>query len=117
MSLFQPIELVWKGEVYKVKANEVMKLIAIIESHITFNALYSGSPPLSSIAFAYAAALRYAGADVEDDEVYCSLFGGDGIGIQSTIQNLSLMMIPPSAVMERMDKPTKKPQQAKKPKG
>ncbi len=113
MSLFETITLTWGGEEYEVEPENVMKLIAVVEEHVSFQKLYSGEPPLSGIACAYAAALRYAGASVKDEEVYASLFGDEGIGIQNAITSLSMMLIPPTEIMEKMEK---KPRKARKKK-
>lgn len=113
MSLFESVTLTWKNEEYEVDPENVMKLIAIVEEHISFKKLYSGDPPMSGIAAAYAAALRFAGAKVTQEEVYVSLFGSEGIGIQQAITSLSMMLIPPPAILEKIGK---KPQRASKKK-
>ena len=72
MSLFEPVTLTWKGQEYVVKPDQVMYLIAIVEDKITLRQLSSGDVPFSRTAQAFGAALRYAGAKVNDDEVYLS---------------------------------------------
>ena len=109
MSLFEPVTLTWKGEDFNVEPEKVMKLIAVIEEHISFYKLTNGEPPATSIAFAYGAALRYAGAKVTDEEVYVSLFGGEGAGVSYAVSSLMMMMVPPSVIAEQeQDKTPKK---------
>lgn len=109
MSIFQPINLKWKGEEYEVAPDRVMQLIAKVEDVITLSEVYTysqrGAAPVAKIAMAYGVALRYAGAKVRDDEVYQGLFaeGGEG-AIPAALNALLSMMIPPP---EQQAKPKK----------
>lgn len=75
---FEPVTLTWKGEEYVVPADKQLLLIAKIEDALggeqgenpVFALTRSGGPKLSSLSVAYAAALRYAGAEVSAAEVY-----------------------------------------------
>jgi len=111
MSLFEPVTLTWKGADYTVEADRVMMLIAKIEDVITLGEVASGKPPFAKIAFAYAEALNYAGATVNSEEVYISLFGDKGMGMTTAVANLLSMMMPPEAL--RQAEPEKKPKKSR----
>ena len=97
MSVFQDITFSHKGKDYKIKSNQVMKLIAMIEDVITLQELTT-QPRLSRLAEAYTVALNYAGAELSIDEVYASLFGDGGQErISASITNLVMMMLPPDS--------------------
>lgn len=79
---FQPIEIDWKGTTYRVAPDQCMELLAMIESILAPPGSGQGilqvlgSPQtahLTRLARAYAAALRFAGAEVSDQDVYLSL--------------------------------------------
>ena len=96
--MFEPIVIEFKGEEFKVPANQVFGLIATIENYITLADLH-GSPKNTALAEAYAAAVRYAGGNATKSEVYEMLFDMTGPqNIRSAIGSLMAMMIPPSAM-------------------
>jgi hypothetical protein len=103
MAIFEEITLTWAGAEYSIKPNEVMGAIARVEEVITLSELakfsQNGNVPFSRIAMAFASVLRYAGANVKDDEVYAGMFAGakDNSAMQS-IQTLLALMVPPSAL-------------------
>lgn len=99
MAIFQAITLTWKGTDFEVPADRVMRLIAVVEQHVRINDLISEQgPPLSKLATAYAAALRFAGARVGDDEVYADFFT-TGPEVAAQLANgLLSMMIPPDSL-------------------
>lgn len=102
MGVFQPIKLEWKGEPFTVPADRVMGAIAVIEDVVTLKEIYEagakGKVKLSRIASAYGALLRYAGAKVEDDEVYEGMFAVDsGKAAAAAVTSLLSMMVPPNA--------------------
>jgi len=103
MAIFEDVSLTWEGKDYRVSRNKIMGLIAAIEERIPFTKLHSSNPPMSGIAQGYAAALRYAGARVSDEDVYASLFSSDGVGISQAISDLSVLMIPPDVIRKKMD--------------
>ena len=99
MGIFQDITISFKGCNYKIPNNRVMKLIAIVEDIVSLQDLTTGKgPKLNKLAEAYAAALNYAGASVEVEEVYGSLFGHEGgKSVTDTITSLIMMMLPPDS--------------------
>lgn len=105
-SVFDDVTLTFAGKEYKIPANMMMGAIARIEEFVTLKELHDiGSEratlKLSPIASAYAAALRYAGAKVADDEVYAGMFAGGAssqVAVIGAVQGLISMMIPPSAL-------------------
>lgn len=98
MSIFEDVVFGFKGEEYKVKANKIMRLIAMVEDIVTMQDLTSGKVKFSKLAEAYAACLNYAGADTNMEEVYESLFGTGGAEVvQNSITSLIMLMLPPSS--------------------
>lgn len=81
MKGFEPVTLSWKGESYTVPADQQLMLIAKIEDALAGSAgqpavmvlTRQGGPTYSKLALAFGAALRHAGADVTDDEIYLSI--------------------------------------------
>jgi hypothetical protein len=105
MGIFEPVTLTWQGGEYTVPADRVLGLIASVEEHITLADLGRASTPkLAQLSYAYAAALRYAGARVTADEVYAACFRDTASTVQALITSLLIMMIPPSELQERMEK-------------
>ena len=87
MGVFRDIEIAWDGEEFKIPANRVLQCIAELEEVITIQELAkraeSETLSLSKVAMAYGVILRYAGADISDDEVFQGLFsegGSDNLG-------------------------------------
>lgn len=103
-SVFEDIKLEWRGEPYVIPANRVLGAIARVEEFFTLGELTRdardrNSVPMSKLASAYGAVLRYAGASVTNEEVYEELFQKTSAPlITSAIQGLLMMMIPPSAL-------------------
>lgn len=102
MAVFDDIRLRWKGQDYVVRANRVMGALARIEDVITFGALYShmqrGDVPLVKLSQAYGAVLRYAGARIEDEEIYAGMFDeASRDAVMAALQALMEMMLPPAA--------------------
>lgn len=101
--IFEPITLTWNGRDYVIPADRVMQAIAKIEDVITLLELRQygekGTAPLGKLAMAYAAILRFAGANARDDEVYGALFSNDEsqTRIMDAIDTLLKMMLPPAA--------------------
>ena len=91
MSIFQDVTLGFTGEEYTIPHNKVMKLIAIVEDVVSLQDLTNGKgPKMNKLAEAYAVALNYAGAKVEVEEVYASLFvnsGGELVSGYITLRN------------------------------
>jgi hypothetical protein len=96
--MFEKIVIEYKGEELAVPANRVFGLIATIEEHITIQELHD-NPKNTSIASAYAAAIRYAGGKANPVDVYAMLFDtNSALNIRAAITNLVMMMVPPSAL-------------------
>ena len=104
--VFDDITLGWHDKTYVIPADRVLGAVARIEQHITLHEIlaYSerGTAPMAVLAQAYASVLRYAGAEITDNEVYAGMFtDGDTTQIVSQLLNGLLgMMLPPS---ERQD--------------
>lgn len=119
-SIFEDIKLSWKGQTVLIPARSVLGAIARIEEVITLNELsrhaQSASAPLARIAMAYGRVLRYAGVQVDDDEVYAGMFGGTESHelVAAAISSLLSMMISPE-IRRRIDSglPLQKPVLAK----
>lgn len=105
MGIFEPVTLTWQGDEYTVPSDRVLGLIASVEDHITLADLgRETAPKLAQLSYAYAAALRYAGARVTADEVYAACFRNASSTIQLLITSLLMLMIPPAELQERMEK-------------
>lgn len=106
MSVFDDIKIGWAGKQYVIPARKVLGAIARIEEVLTLQELLryaqEGNFPMAKIARGYSAVLRYAGADITEDDVYEGMFpnGTAGVNPQETafaaMQGLMEMMIPPS---------------------
>lgn len=101
MGVFQDIKLEWNGEAFTVPSNRVMGAIAIIEEHVTLKELYEsvgrGTAKLSKLASAYGGVLRYAGAKVQDEDVYAGMFDSKAAeNVSAAVAGLLSMMIPPN---------------------
>jgi len=118
MQGFEPVTLTWAGAEYTVPADKQMMLIARIEDALTYNPatgehddqalsvlFRKKGPPHSRLAAALGAALRYAGAKVEDAEIYLAIQNDLAnqsrdnrfMIIQSTIVALLSIISPPAA--------------------
>lgn len=102
--VFEDITLEWGGEQHKIRARKVLGAIAVVEDVVTLAELarYAErkTAPLARIAAAYGALLRYAGAAVEDDEVYAGMFGA-GVEQSAMVEALAALvglMTPPAAM-------------------
>ena len=81
MDGFEPVTLSWQGREFIVPADRQLALIARLEDALQGDGDKSaiemlfrkGGPPHSALARAFGAALRYAGAQVTDDQVYLSI--------------------------------------------
>lgn len=100
--VFTDIELEWDGRVYTIPPRKVMGAIARIEDIITLGELQRYGEretlPISKLCMAFGAVLRYAGAQVKDDEIYEAIFAGqeEQQAITEAVVNLMQMMLPPS---------------------
>lgn len=103
MSRFEDFVISWKGRDYVIPARSIMAALAKIEDIITLvelqNYMRRGTAPLAKVAQAYGTALRHAGAQVMDEDVYTGMFG-DATGVAAEQTNAALMgllelMVPP----------------------
>jgi hypothetical protein len=107
MGIFTPIELVWGGRSYTIPADKVMGAVCCVEDVVTMSELaahaHRGGVQMAKLARAYAAVLRYAGAQVLDEEVYRSMFTGDGASAAVTrgVQGILQMCVPVAARPKR----------------
>ena len=121
---FSDVTLGWQDSEYVVPADRVMMLVCQIEDALSGPEgeqaltvlMRRQGPPHGRLAAAYGAALRYAGADVSDAEVYLSMqtdLSGGGADAVNKMQSAVIAMIaivsPPigSALLELGQKKTK----------
>lgn len=129
MSRFQDVTLHWQGDSYKVPRDRLMGLIADVEWALSggranvnpLAVLYNESGPHPSrLAAAMGAALRYAGAEVTDLEIYEVIIGGvvegDETGRAQAYEGVAMiaaLLVPPPEVADRLEgSGGKKPQAA-----
>lgn len=100
--IFEPIKLTWKGAEFTIAPDRVLGCIAQIEEVLPIGELARlsvGDLKLAKLSRAFAVALRYAGAQVSDEEVYSGLFtdlGGDMyVKARAYVFALQAMMLPP----------------------
>ena len=104
MAVFEDISVSWGGEEYVIPANRVMGAIAIIEDVFVFGELVEGVQTgrlaMNKLARAYGGLLRYAGARVNDEDVYGGMFRPGKLreAIPEAINTLMVIMTPPEAL-------------------
>lgn len=103
--VFQDVHLEWDGKRYTVPSDRMMGAIARIEEHVTLSELLKTgrereTVKLAVLARAYATVLRYAGADVTDEDVYGGMFAGmsQTAAVRAAVESLMAMMVPPQAI-------------------
>lgn len=102
MKLFDDIKLEWAGKAYIIPANKVLGAIARIEEIVSIRELAAcareSTLPVAKLSMAYGSVLRYAGAEVDDEDVYAGIFsGGDHAHqVATAVGGLLAMMIPNS---------------------
>ncbi len=107
MGAFDAVTLAWAGSNYVIPSNRVMGAIARIEDVVTLEELgrygERGTMPIAKLAMAYGAVLRYAGAKVEDEDVFTGMFsdGQKQSDIVTAMMSLLSMMLPPRAMQSR----------------
>jgi hypothetical protein len=108
MPVFQPVTFHFDGTDYKVEPNGVLKVISIIEEHVSLEDLCRGSRGYkrAAIANAYCAALNHLGCvTATPEKVYDSLFSDTTFErLGATINALVLLMVPPDRLKQLMDK-------------
>lgn len=104
MSVFNELNLTWKGMEYAVPADNILRLIARVEDVITLSELYSysqkGAAPLAKLATAFGTILRYAGAKVSDDEIYRTIVNGESDAAAVATHTILAMMMPPEELIK-----------------
>jgi len=110
MQGFEPVVIGWQGTEYTVPAEGQLMLVAKIEAALRDatgkNAmaalLQSGGPDYAALAMAFGAALRHAGANVSDDQVYLTIQAdfAEGtaesvVAVQNCIMSLVSIISPP----------------------
>lgn len=114
MGVFKEVTLEWDGETHVIPSNRVMGAIARVEEFVTLKELseFSQAPQgakYARLAQAYGSLLRYAGARVEDDEVYAGMFPKSErdvdfrVKMYDAIGGLLTLMLPPSSMSERVE--------------
>lgn len=114
MSIFKSITLSFAGKNYLIPANNVMPCLAQIEDVVTLQDISNKNRvPIVKVSQAYGIALRYAGAEVTDEQIYESIFENGGAAtISAAVSGLLAMMIPPTKFQESVAVSTT---EAKKP--
>jgi len=104
MSVFDDVTLEWGGKQYTIASDHMLGAIARIEEVVTLAELSDkamrGTVPMAKLSQAYGAVLRYAGANVSDDEVYGGMFADRNAfeTVQLAVNTLMAMMIPPASM-------------------
>jgi hypothetical protein len=94
-SVFEQVTISFKDKDYTIPPDRVMGLIEVLESIIPVEDILDTKPPRAKIARAYSQAIRYAGGDVSQDEIYSEFFTGGLVAVRDAITALVMMMIPP----------------------
>ena len=126
MAAFQPVVLVWEGKDYTIPADQVLRCIAMIEEVCTLGDLARaqlGKIPVARLSMAFGIALRYAGAQVTDDEVYDGMFTAKGADLMRQVRDkvsmLQQLMIPPghlqAAAVEGKDAEARRAASSRRP--
>ena len=128
MQGFEDVTLSWGGKDYTVPADKQLMLVARIEAaireasgkHAIPFLLTPGGPDYAALSMAYGAALRYAGADVSDDDIYLAIQedmadqqAEVAIKVQGAIMGLIDIVSPPFGSKLRGGMTGKKTQAAK----
>tara|TARA_R110000772_G_scaffold209574_5_gene320131 strand:+ start:194 stop:583 length:390 start_codon:yes stop_codon:yes gene_type:complete len=128
MNGFSDVKISWKGDEFTIPANSTLMLIAQMESILSGDTgeqaisvlLRAGGPPHSALAMAYGAALRHAGCEVTDGEIYLSIQADLAenstdamVKVNASIVGLLGIMSPPLASKVLGDDAEKKTKAAK----
>ncbi len=129
MDGFSEVTMTWNGEQYTVPADDQLMLVARIESAIRRATgmqalpalLQAGGPDYAALSMAFGAALRHAGADVSDSEIYLSIQADMAdqqadvaIKVQSSVMALVSIISPPVGSKLRGESTGKKKRAATK---
>ena len=113
---FEEVVLSWNGKEYRLPPDQVLPCIARIENVLTLGDLAQaslGKPMLAKLSMAFGIALRMAGANVTDKEVWEGMFSRNAKDIVERMQRsvfaLQSLMIPPEHLR---GEPGKRPEAA-----
>lgn len=109
--IFEPVVLTWKGQDYTIAAERCMRLIHTVEMALKQESKLqifelAINPPVTCLAYSYAAALRFAGAEVRDEEVLQAIgamFHDDPTvfhAAQGLLARCIAMILPPEPVAQ-----------------
>lgn len=115
MAIFEEVVLVWGDKEYRIPPTGpggVLQAIAAVEEVISMGELGQAAAtrdyPIAKMSKAFGRLLRFAGAKVEDDEVYAGMFDDAKDmprRVMDTLHTLQLLMIPPKALRGDGKKP------------
>jgi hypothetical protein len=109
MGLFDDVRLEWCGRQLVIPANKVLGAIARVEEVVTLQELIDhggrGSVPVAKVSMAYGAVLRYAGAEVSDEDVYAGMFGEGAAQVAESVAALLMLLVPPGVGDKAKDAP------------
>lgn len=127
MQGFEDVTISWAGKSYVIPANRQMGLIARLEDALSGDSgqqaisvlMRKEGPPYSRLAAAFGAALRYAGANVGDDEVYLSItedMANSAADLTAKLQAcvIALLMVISPPIGKKLMEPAKKDDTEKK---
>ncbi len=108
-NIFEPVTITWQGEDYVIPAEKGMRLAYTVEMALRQDSNLSvfelmQNPPLTTLAMAYGAALRFAGVPVSDEEVMQvlsqSILGDtdDAVIMRGFVTAVFSMLLPPAAL-------------------
>lgn len=112
MQGFSDVKISWRDKEFTIPANNTLMLIAQIEGILSGGTneqaisvlLRPGGPPYSALAASFGAAIRWAGGEVTDEEIYISMQddmakgGTDALAaINGSVIALLSIMSPPLA--------------------
>lgn len=120
MSKFDDIGLSWAGESYTCKGSSVFLMLKHLEQAGIKILLLSSGPDehLLHKCEAYSYALDFVGCeDVTPEDVYESIFLGEGGAVENFLVTLQMMIIPPSVIKkaENLDPSEVEPKKPSKP--
>ena len=126
MQGFEDVTFEWKGEKYTVPANRQLMLIAKVESALSGDTgrqavdllLQPSGPPHAHLAMAFETALRYAGAVIDDGEVYLAIMedfanGSGDAALKLNTATLTLLSVIAPPIGRAMREPATPKKKAK----
>jgi hypothetical protein len=95
-SIFEPIKIKWGDEEKEIPADQVMKLIILMEDHINYEDMFQANPTRGKLANVYGVALRFAGFHVTTEEIYKEMFSGAKADfVQRAVAGIQQIIFPP----------------------